>query len=83
MLDRCIEDGLTASADEILALKSDFRTRLDLAWRTFGGNVFRYRNEQNKWKPSIPLYDAVMVALDTLWGQAIASWRKKPRWCRR
>lgn len=68
MLDRCIEDGLTASADEILALKSDFRTRLDLAWRTFGGNVFRYRNEQNKWKPSIPLYDAVMVALDTLWG---------------
>jgi hypothetical protein len=69
MLDRCIENGEAASVAQISTLRNDFKTRLELASDVFGSNVFRYRDEHGDWKPSYPLYDGVMVALDTLWGE--------------
>jgi hypothetical protein len=46
-----------------------FRSRLKLARDIFGVHVFRYEDEEGKWQLSQPLYDGVMVALDTLWGK--------------
>jgi hypothetical protein len=67
MLDRCIEGGQAANAAQISTLKSVFRTRLDLASKIFGSNVFRYLDAKGVWQTSVGLYDGVMVALDTLW----------------
>jgi hypothetical protein len=67
MLDRCMEGRIDPSPEEILNLKRDFRARLKLAHDLFGHQVFRYKNDEGKWKLSQTLYDGVMVSLDALW----------------
>ena len=69
MLDRCMESGENASVNQISTQRDDFRTRLDLARKIFGGGVFRYQDDNGKSKLSHTLYDGVMVALDRLWGE--------------
>jgi hypothetical protein len=79
MLDRCIESGQTVSAAQVKVLRNDFRARLEIASKVFGSNVFRYRDEAGSWKPSYPLYDGVMVALDTLWDERASILAKKTK----
>ena len=69
MLDRCMEEHLNSTKPDVADLQEDFQTRLKLARDIFGERVFRYRDEEQKWQLSQPLYDGIMVALDTLWGR--------------
>lgn len=67
MLDRCMEENVKATQEELSQLADDFKTRLELAHELFGDRVFRYEDENRLWQLSKPLYDGVMVALDRLW----------------
>lgn len=67
MLDRCMEEHLNSTKNEIANLKEEFQTRLKLAQDLFGDHVFRYKDDEGKWQLSQPLYDGTMVALDSLW----------------
>ncbi len=67
MLDRCMEEHLSATKTQLSDLGEDFKTRLSLARDLFGDHVFRYKDEEDKFQLSQPLYDGVMVALDRLW----------------
>lgn len=70
MLDRCMEEYLTASDDEVHKLEEIFMSRLELSYSIFGDKTFRLpSNEGEKGKLSHPLYDAVMVAVDRLYQQ--------------
>ena len=69
MLDRCMEEQLNATKAELSDLKDAFKTRLKLAHDLFGTRVFRYKDEDQKWQLSQPLYDGVMVAMDKLWSK--------------
>ena len=69
MLDRCMEDHLNATEPEIETLSKDFTQRITLAQELFGAHAFRYQDEAGEWRPSQPLYDGVMVALDRLWSK--------------
>jgi hypothetical protein len=69
MLDRCMEEHLYSAENELAELQEAFQTRLKLARDIFGERVFRYKDEEGKWQLSQPLYDGIMVALDTLWGK--------------
>ncbi len=69
MLDRCMgaEEHVNATKTELAGFKEVFQSRLKLARKLFGDRVFRYKDEEGKWKLSQPLYDGIMVALDRLW----------------
>jgi hypothetical protein len=69
MLDRCMEDYLTATSSQLSELKEIFETRLKLAHDLFGTHVFQYMDEEKKWQRSQPLYDGVMVAIDRSWAK--------------
>ena len=69
MLDRCMEENVNKTQDELSQLQDDFKTRLELAHDLFGSRVFRYKDENGEWQLSKPLYDGVMVALDRLWSR--------------
>ena len=69
MLDRCMQEHLNASVTEITELADAFVSRLKLAYELFGGQVFKYEDENGRWLLSQPLYDGIMVALDRLWPQ--------------
>jgi len=66
MLDRCMEERLEITDEEIADLRDTFRSRLKLAYDIFGNRVFRFK-ENGNWHLSQTLYDGVMVALDRLW----------------
>jgi hypothetical protein len=73
MLDRCMENNLTTTQDDLLLMATDFRERIRVATKIFGAETFRYRpSETDVWTPSQPLYDGVMIAIDNLWGQRTA-----------
>jgi len=67
MLDRCMEEHLNVTTQQLSDLKEDFQTRLKLAQQLFGAQVFRYKDEDGKLQLSQTLYDGVMVAIDRLW----------------
>ena len=66
MLDRCMEEHLTATNAEIEALHKDFADRISLARNVFGANAFHFEDEAGQSHISQTLYDGVMVALDRL-----------------
>lgn len=70
MLDKCMEQNLNVSEEDVLTLEKDFENRLKLAHAIFGDHTFRYQDANTgTWKLSQPLYDAVMVSLDLLWDE--------------
>lgn len=68
MLDRCMEEYLTVSDQEVNELEAIFLTRLELCYDIFGEKTFRLPSvDGGQGKLSQPLYDAVMVAVDRLY----------------
>jgi uncharacterized protein DUF262 len=66
MLDRCMEEHRDAGSDEISNLEATFKKALDVSHAVFGEHTFRIQDADGKWKLSQPLFDGVMVAIDTL-----------------
>ncbi len=64
MLDRCMEDNLNASPEEIQEMMTSFLDCLKLANEIFKEHCFRLPNGAAYGKPSAPLFDGIMVALD-------------------
>jgi hypothetical protein len=69
MLDRCMEENMGITEGVAGQMQEEFRSRLQLASNIFGKQVFRYKDEDDKWQLSQTLYDGIMVALDRLWKQ--------------
>jgi hypothetical protein len=69
ILDDCMERYLSASQGEATALGIEFLEVLELARHIFGKKVFRIKRSKGKWEPSIPLYDAIMIAVFRLWDE--------------
>ena len=70
MLDRCMQEFLTMSDEGVRELEADFMSRLELSHMIFGDKTFRLPDDQGKGRlgrPSQPLYDAVMIAIDRLY----------------
>jgi hypothetical protein len=67
MLDRCMQDNLKDTDDQLKVLADDFKTRLAIAFQIFGTHTFQYQDEKGIWQSSHTLYDGVMVAIDRLW----------------
>lgn len=67
ILDDCMERNLKLTEREVSQLEAKFNSRLKLAQDIFHEETFCYQDENGKPKLSRPLYDAVMVALDSLW----------------
>lgn len=61
ILDNCMIENELAGETDIQEFRDAFLARLELAFRIFGRETFRIDK-----KLSIPLYDAIMVALDRL-----------------
>lgn len=66
ILDNCMDDYKDITEAKIEELKTIFTTRLEIASKIFGEEVFRIKDD-NKKKLSQPLYDAIMVAIDVLY----------------
>jgi hypothetical protein len=66
ILDRYMEDNQDPNPNEISALRQIFTSRLNLAVDLFGDDVFRLPSKHGR-KLSLPLFDAIMVALDRAW----------------
>lgn len=69
MLDDCMEGNQNVSEDEANKLGQSYLDVLQVAHRIFGKRVFRLKDDKNKLKLSIPLYDGIMVALFRLWDE--------------
>ncbi len=67
MLDRCMEENLGSSPIQIEEMMTAFRDCLELAYGIFGEHCFRLRSEEGYGKPSAPLFDGIMVAIDRLY----------------
>ena len=67
ILDKYMKDALSLDAIRIAELEATFRERIEVAHEIFGAHTFRYRDTDGHWTASVPVYDAVMVALDRLW----------------
>src|SRR5262249_31843915 len=68
ILDSCMKENATISADDAKKLRRLFVGRLRLASELFGDETFKLdEGGAGEYKLSTPLYDAVMVAVDRLW----------------
>ena len=66
ILDGCMERNLETPLGSIAGLMVDFRERFQTAVTLFDGAPFRLEQTENA-KPSVGMYDAVIVAVDHLW----------------
>ena len=66
MLDDCMERYQGISHEEADQLGGLYLEVLQLAHSIFGKRVFRLKTK-GKWELSIPLYDAIMIAIFRLW----------------
>jgi hypothetical protein len=69
MLDDCMERNLNISEPDAAAFGAQYLEVLALAHRIFGKRVFRIRRSKGKWELSVPLYDAIMIAVLRLWNE--------------
>ena len=65
MLDKCMMENGNLPSESINELKDIFLTRLDFALHELGKEAFCLPDEPHR--PSLPLYDALLIALDRLW----------------
>jgi hypothetical protein len=77
ILDKCMEDFIGKSEEDVQQHRNEFLERLKLAANLFGDHTFRYRDESGNWRLSQPLYDAVMVAIDRHWSRRSAFLKQK------
>ena len=66
MLDDCMRENAKCSPAEIDDLRSLFLTRLEFVVKRLGQEVFRLPDDKTR-RTSLPLYDAVLIAVDRLW----------------
>lgn len=64
ILDDCMKRNRNINQDEVAILNSVFITRLENSYKILGNNAFKIKDSRNKLKVSIPLFDAIMVAVD-------------------
>jgi hypothetical protein len=69
MLDRCMESNVKTPPAQVQTLGEEFLARLAVARSLFGEHAFKYRDKKGHWKPSQPLFDGLMVAIDQLWSK--------------
>jgi hypothetical protein len=79
MLDKCMAENREASNETLAALKKAFEDALEVSFAIFGPHTFRIRTPKEKWKHSQPLFDGVMVAVDSLIGQSEALIKNKTK----
>lgn len=68
ILDRCMEQYLDCGESVISDLRDDYLRCLELSNEMFGDQIFRLPGEHGNGKASVPLYDAMMIAIDRLKG---------------
>ena len=66
MLDRCMEENRNVDAPRLLEFETSFENALKVCFEIFGDRTFRIPDKKNSWKLSQPLFDGVMVAVDSL-----------------
>jgi hypothetical protein len=71
ILDTFMRDNESPPQEELEAMRQDFKNHLELAEEIFGDRTFRHADENGTWNLSVPLYDAVMIALDRLWEERL------------
>ena len=67
MLDQCMESNQNIGDKQVKKLKDDFISRLALVEKIFGNDAFVVPKELGS-RQSRPLFDALMIAVDRLWG---------------
>ena len=66
ILDNCMEEYRDIDRGRIGELRQAFTAALEISYRIFEEHAFRTKDEKGKWKLSQPLFDAVMVSVDSL-----------------
>jgi hypothetical protein len=66
ILDRCMERNLELNSEQCASLANQYVERLELADRIFDGHPFEI-DLYGRQRPSVGVYDGIMVALDRLW----------------
>jgi hypothetical protein len=66
ILDECMSDYMSISPSEIVDLERRFVDALQIAHEIFAPHTFEVMHPKGASRVSQPLFDAVMVALDTL-----------------
>src|ERR1019366_2764894 len=79
MLDDCMEANTSMSRPEAKKLSTEFLERLAVAEQVFGAHVFRYRNKKGRWLLSRPLFDGILIALDSVWSKRVTLVKRKAR----
>ncbi len=67
ILDNCMEEYRDLSEKRVDHFRELFSSRLELARNIFGEHTFRVPEEDGSERLSVPLYDATMVALDSVY----------------
>ena len=68
ILDKCMERNLDLTKDECKTLGDEFIQRLELADNLFDSEPFELEL-YGRTRPSVGVYDGIMVALDRLWNR--------------
>lgn len=68
ILDRCMEQHLNCGESVISELRDDYLRCLEISNEMFGDQIFRLPGNHGNGKASVPLYDAMMIAIDRLKG---------------
>jgi len=66
ILDECMSDYISITKSEIADLERRFLGALQIADKIFTPHTFEVMHAKGAWRPSQPLFDAVMIALDML-----------------
>jgi len=66
ILDRCMESNQSAEEGQLREWRSAFQNAVAVSNSIFGERTFRVPNAEDRWIHSQPLFDAVMVAVDSL-----------------
>ena len=74
ILDTCMMEHADLSEAEASKMAVLFKECTDTSHQIFGDKTFQIRTPQGDWRHSVPLYDAVMIAVERLrdsWGNVI------------
>jgi len=79
MLDRCMEENLEMSKEQLRGYRTVFTECLGLAHDVFKDKTFRVRTSEGDWMLSAPMFDGVMTAMEGLreYRAALVSARKE------
>jgi Protein of unknown function DUF262 len=66
ILDNCMAANRDAEEDKLQEWRAAFHNALETSHAIFGQRTFQVRDDKGRWNRSIPLFDAVMVGVDSL-----------------